>query len=130
MPYETREQVLPPSKLFELCLYRLSEIMDVSGSKVTEASELRMVPDSLIGIQLLSVGGKTVGVNAWVSSEELSHEPRVVVDLDPVPDDVQRPLNLAAEISEKPDNVLGVDVFGWARGAGSRDRVYGARGLR
>ena len=110
MPYETCQQILSTPKLFELRLYRLSEVMDVSGSKVTEASKLRMVPDSLIGIQLWRIGGKTVRVNAWVSSEELSHQSRVVVDFDPVPDDVQRPLNLAAEISEEPDDVLGVNV--------------------
>jgi len=110
MPYETCKQILPPSEISELSLNSCSEVMNVTGRKVTEPGELRMVPDPLIGIELRSVGGKTVRLNVRVPGEELSHDSRVVVDVDPVPDDVQRPLNLAAEISKKADDVLGVNV--------------------
>jgi hypothetical protein len=110
MPYESCEFILPPAEVFELRLNCRSEVMYVSGRKVTKPSELRIVPDSLIGIQLRSIGRKTVGLNARVSSEEVSHDSRFVVDVDPVPDDVQGALNLTAKASEKRDDVFGVDV--------------------
>jgi len=69
-----------------------------------------MIPNSFVRIQLGRVRGKAMSANAAIASQELPDDPRIVMDVDPVPDNRQGPLNLESEASEKSDDVFGVDV--------------------
>ena len=69
-----------------------------------------MIPNSLVRIQLGRVRWKAMSANAAIASQELPDDPRIVMDVDPVPDNRQGPLNLESEASEKSDDVFGVDV--------------------
>ena len=110
MSNETREEVLAAAEALQLILYGVPELTNVGSSIVRQTGELRVIPDAFVRVQLGSIRGQAVGPKFRVEGEEVSNQPRVVVDVDPVPDDVHRTPELSTQEAEELHDVLGSDV--------------------
>jgi len=110
MPDETCKKVLPVAQSLEFRGDRPAEVVYVSGCEVRKPREFRVVPHALVRIQLRGVGGKSMSSNMVVTSQVLSHVPRVVMDIDPVPDDREWSLDLTTEESKEFNDVLRVGI--------------------
>ena len=110
MPNEGRQKVLAAAEALELILYGVPELTNVGSGIVRQTGELRVIPDAFVRVQLGSIRGQAVGPKFRVEGEEVSNQPRVVVDVDPVPDDVHRTPELSTQEAEELHDVLGSDV--------------------
>ena len=85
---------------------RTAKLIDVGGSIVSKPRKFCVIPHSLIGIQLGSIGRKAMSPHRTVTAQIVPHEAGFVVDVDPIPDNAQGALNLAAKESKKLNDVL------------------------
>jgi hypothetical protein len=110
---ETGQEVFAPSEATELVVHFGAELTDVCRRVVCQTSELGVIPNAFVGIQLGGVRGQTVSPKLWVERKVVPNQSRVVVDVDPVPDDVHRTPELSAQEGQELHDVLcpGVSVF-------------------
>ena len=87
-----------------------SQVVGICWREVGEASVLRVAPDTLVGVQLGSVGRELCGDDSAVFAEEVPNDKGSLVDVAPVPDDRHRPAQVTKEQSKELDDVLSADV--------------------
>lgn len=66
-----------------------------------------MIPNPFIGIQVRSIGRELIGFDTLVTVQELLHQSRGVVDVDPVPDNAQWSLQLPDKKPKEVHDILG-----------------------
>ena len=106
MPDKSSEEIFASTEMFELMVYCVAEFSNVGGCLVGEACELRVIPDAFVRVQLGRVGWQPMSPNTGVAPQVVSHKPRLVVDVDPIPDDVQRSPDLAVQVAEERHHVF------------------------
>lgn len=111
MMNETYKQVLSSAEAHEFILYRGPELTNVGCRIVCEPGKLRVIPHAFVRVQLRGIRRQPVRPQFRVARQEVTNQPRVVVDIDPVPDDVQWPPDLPAQEAKERNDVLGSGVL-------------------
>jgi hypothetical protein len=94
----------------ELALYPDPELTDVRCRVVRETGELRVIPNPFVRVLLGGVRGQSVSAELRMERKEVPNQPRVVVDVDSVPDDVHGTPELSAEKAKELHDILRPDV--------------------
>ena len=110
MADEAREKILAATQPVELPVHSPAKLVCIRGSEVREAGELGVIPHTLIRIQLRRVCREAVSSDVYVASQVLSYAPSLVVDVAPVPDDVEGSLDLATQVSQELDHIISSNV--------------------
>ena len=71
MSDEAGKKVLPLAKSLELSIHHSTKLVNVRRSKVRKPSELRVVPDAFIGVQLRSIGRKAIRPDVPIACQVL-----------------------------------------------------------
>jgi len=110
MPDEACQEILAAAQLLEFQVHSAAKVMCIRRREVCQSRELGVSPHTLIRIQLRRVCREAVSSDVYVASQVLSHAPSLVVDVAPVPDDVEGSLDLATQVSQEPDYIISSNV--------------------
>ena len=110
MPNEAGQEILAAAQLFEFQLHGTAKVMCIRRREVCESPELGVIPDPLVGIEFRSICRKSVRSEAGVAGQVLPDTLSLVMDIAPVPDDVEGLLDLATQLSQELDNVVRPNV--------------------
>lgn len=106
MADEACQEILAAAQTLKFQLHSASKVMCIRRREVCESRELGVIPDALVGIEFRSICRKSVRPDADVASQVLSDTASLVVDVAPVPNDIEGPLDLATQLSQELDNVI------------------------
>jgi hypothetical protein len=110
MANEACEKILAAAQTVEFPLHSPAKFVRIRGSEVREARELGVIPHTLIRIQLRRIRREAVSSDFYVASQVLSYKPSLVVNVAPVPNDIEGSLDLATQVSQELDNVISSHV--------------------
>jgi hypothetical protein len=107
---EASQEILTSAQPLELPLHGPAELMRIRGGKVGETCELGVIPYAFIRVQLRSICRKAMRSDMYIAGQVLSYAPGIVVNVAPVPNDFEGPLDLATKVSQELDDVLSSHV--------------------
>ena len=110
MPDEACQEILAAAQLLEFQVHSAAKVMCIRRREVCQSRELGVTPDPLVGIQFRSVRRKSVCFDTDVAGQVLPDTSSLVVDVAPVPDDVEGLLDLATQLSQELDDVVRAHV--------------------
>lgn len=110
MPNEASEEILASAQTLELHLHSPAKLLCIRGGEVCEARELGVIPHAFIRVQLRRICWEAVSSDLYIASQVLADTPTVVVNVAPVPNDVEGPLDLATQVLQELDNVISSHV--------------------
>jgi len=86
-----------------------AKLVDIEGGVVGERVHLEVGPERLHGVQVGGVGGEENRVDGAAAATELGRD--ASMDVETIPHEDDRRTELSAKRSDKPEKVLGNDVF-------------------
>jgi hypothetical protein len=110
MPDKTSKKIFTMAQFLQFRGDGSAEVADVCCSEVRKPGKLRVVPHTFVWVQLWSVRGKSMSSDMAIAGQVLPHVSRMVMDVDPVPDDFERPLDLTTEEAKEPDYIFRVGI--------------------
>jgi len=107
---ETGKEIRTPAEAMELVVYLGAELINVGRRIVCQTSKLGVIPDPFVRVQLGSVRRQSVSPKLRIKRKEVANQPRLVVDVESVPDNVHGAPELSAQKTEELHDIFGPDV--------------------